>query len=82
MPALPLGIIGFNNSHPFIPRYDLIHVFKKLFPFGFLLPEAVFDVSEGPLLYYIAPPFLDEVVIPYIKLWQWLSLNQGFHNLR
>ena len=35
MAAFPLGIIWLNDTYPFIPQYDFIHDFQKLFPLGF-----------------------------------------------
>ena len=61
--ALSFGMIRRYYLCSFNLWYDLIHDFRKLFPLCFLLPDAVFDVSEGLLLHCHAPPCLFDTIM-------------------
>ena len=41
--AFSLGIIRFNNPYPLIPRDDLVHDLKELFPLGFF--QKLYSIS-------------------------------------
>ena len=56
--TLPFGIVRFNHTNPLLPRYDLVHDFKKFLSLGFLLAEVVFDIRKCFLLHFLAPPLL------------------------
>ena len=58
--TLPSGIMGLNDTRPFLPGNDLVHAFRKFFPRGFLLTEAVFHVGNGILLH--GCPLFDVIV--------------------
>ena len=65
--ALPLGIVGFDHAYPLIPGNDLVHDFQKLFPLGFLLAKAIFDVGKCFLLHCLHHHCFDGVIIPYLE---------------
>ena len=53
--TLPSGIMGFNDTRPFLPGNDLVHDFRKVLPLGFHLTEAVFHAGNGILLHGCPP---------------------------
>ena len=68
--TLSLGIVGPDDTNPLVPGNDLVHDFQKLFPLGFLLAEAVFDVGKCFLLHCLHHHCFDGVIIPYLEpLW-------------
>ena len=69
-PFLVVVVVRLNHSHYFIPRRDLIHALKKLFPLGLTLAIAVLYICEIRLTFHDLTPNLF-----YQRFWAQSSIN-------
>ena len=66
------GIVGLDDTNPFVPGNDFVHDFQKLLPLGFLLAEAVLDIGKCFLLQCLHHRCFDGAIMPYPAAGQWL----------